>query len=212
MSRPLAHTVLDLLAGALTPMTRLVDAMGSPLARAWRLARLRSAIVDGAIPVSTQFDGPVHWAGRLRLRLGHACRLGRDVFLETPKGQITLGRNVRVNQGCVLVSYTSVEIGDDTLIGEYVSIRDADHGSAVLNPPVPMRLQEHQSRPIRIGSDVWIARGAVILKGVTIGDGAIVAANSVVTKDVPPGSIVGGVPARALKGRDGIAERSAPTP
>jgi acetyltransferase-like isoleucine patch superfamily enzyme len=105
-----------------------------------------------------------------------------------------------VNAGTVLVSYAGVSIGDECLIGEYVSIRDADHGS---DAATPMRLQAHRKAPIRIGRDVWIARGAVILKGVTIGDGAIVAANSVVTRDVPALAVVAGAPARIIKYRDG---------
>ena len=94
------------------------------------------------------------------------------------------------------MSYSAVTIGNDCLIGEYVSIRDADHGT---EPGTPMRSQAHASAPIVIGDDVWIARGAVILKGVTIGSGAVVAANSVVNRDVEPNSIVGGVPARLLR-------------
>ena len=123
------------------------------------------------------------------------------MFFETCEGgTIRLGRHVRVNAGTVLVSYAGVTIGDECLIGEYVSIRDADHGSV---PGTPMRSQPHTKAAIRIGRDVWIARGAAVLKGVTIGDGAIIAANSVVTKDVPAMAVVGGIPARVLKYRNG---------
>jgi acetyltransferase-like isoleucine patch superfamily enzyme len=191
--RAVAAVVLALL----VPVARLAAALLRPLARLGRLASLR-ARAGNAIPVTTQLDGPVRTAGRPRVRLGEQCRLGRDTFFETRGGAITLGARVRVNTGCLLVSYASISIGDDCLIGEYVSIRDADHGTAT---GTPMRAQPHEAAPIVIGSDVWIARGCVILKGVTIGDGAVVAANSVVNRDVPARAIVGGAPARLLKTR-----------
>jgi acetyltransferase-like isoleucine patch superfamily enzyme len=140
------------------------------------------------------------------MSVGQHCRLGRDVFFDTCGGQITLGKHVRINSGCVLVSYSSIIIGDDCLIGEYVSIRDANHGTRAEGL---MRLQEHASAPIIIGNNVWIARGSVILKGVTIGNGAVVAANSVVNHDVPPNAVVGGVPARLLKMRSSAATQLA---
>lgn len=173
--------------------------LSRPLLRLWRLASLRSR-TDGRVPVSTQFDGPVRSVGRVRLVMGEHCRLGREVFVETCGGRILLGSHVRINSGVVLASYSSISIGNDCMIGEYVTIRDADHGT---EPGAPMRTQAHTSVPIVIGNDVWIARGAVILKGVTIGDGVVVAANSVVNRDVPPNAIVGGVSAKLLKMRAG---------
>lgn len=191
--------VADLLATLFKPVAGVTFFLSRPILRIWRLAWLRSQI-DGHVPVSSQFDGPVHLAGRVRLQMGEHCRLGRGVFFETCGGQITLGSRVRINGGSVFVSYTCISIGNDCLIGEYVSIRDANHGTG---PGAPMRTQTHVSAPIVIGDDVWIARGAVVLKGVTIGSGAVVAANSVVNRDVPPGAIVGGSPARVLKMRTG---------
>ena len=120
--------------------------------------------------------------------------------MTTGDGSIELGAHVRVNQGCVLVSYAALRIGANALIGEYVSIRDADHGMA---DGSPIQSQAHTSAPITIGADVWIARGVVVLKGVTIGDGAVIGANSVVTKDVPAMAVAAGVPARVLKMRTG---------
>ena len=189
----------NLFATLLKPVAMIGFALLRPALRLWRLAATRARI-DGCVPVSTQFDGPVHLAGRVRLDMGEHCRLGRAIFFETCGGRIALGSHVRINGGGVLVSYSSISIGNHCLIGEYVSIRDADHGT---EPGAPMRTQTHVSAPIVIGDDVWIARGAVILKGVTIGNGAVVAANSVVNCDVPPDTVVGGIPAKVLKMRTG---------
>jgi acetyltransferase-like isoleucine patch superfamily enzyme len=179
----------------LAPCVRLLARANRPLVRMWRLTWV-TAWSQGLVPVSTQFDGPVRLPKRIALELGAHCRLGRDVFLDTNGGRIALGNHVRINAGSVLVSYSSITIGDDCLIGEYVSIRDANHGTHVGSP---MRLQPHATAPIIIGNNVWVGRGAVILKGVHIGDGAVVAANSVVTRDVAPGTLVGGVPAKLIK-------------
>lgn len=192
----------SLMANALAPAWSLVDLARRGPARLWRLAGLRARTLPGSsIDARVMFDGPVRTAGKVRLSIGHGTRLGRDVFFETPGGSVTIGTDTRVNQGTLIVSYSSVTIGKCVLIGEYVSIRDADHGMSVTDPPTPMRWQEHVSAPIVIEDDAWIARGVCILKGVRIGTGAVVAANSVVTKDVPPMAIVGGVPAKILKFR-----------
>jgi acetyltransferase-like isoleucine patch superfamily enzyme len=191
---------LQWLAGAVAklvaPMVRGATGLISPLVRVWRLSWLK-AWSTGDIPANTQFDGPTRLPKRIALTLGAHCRLGRDVFLDTNEtGIISLGRHVRINAGSVLVAYASISIGDDCLIGEYVSIRDANHGTQA---GFPMRAQPHSSAPIVIGNNVWIGRGAVILKGVRIGDGAVIAANSVVTHDVASGTLVGGVPARFIR-------------
>lgn len=199
--------VLDVVAAASFAAAlaiRILERGARPWLRLWRLVRLQ-ARVDGAVPVTTQFDGPVETGGRTRLELGEHCRLGRNVFFETGDGGvIRLGANVRLNTGVFIVSHAEITIGRDCLIAEYASIRDADHGYV---PGQLMRLQPHTARPIRIGDGAWIARGAVVLKGVTIGEGAIVGANSVVTRDVPAMAIVAGAPARII-GRRGEPART----
>ncbi len=189
--------VINMTTALFEPIARISAGMSKPFLRLWRLAWLRSW-TSGRIHVTTEFDGPVRVTGRLSITMNEHCRLGRDVFFDTCGGVITLGEHVRINTGCVLVSYSSIVIGNDCLIGEYVSIRDANHG---IEGDGPIRLQAHTSAPIVIGNNVWISRGSVILKGVTIGDGAVVAANSVVNRDVPSLAIVGGIPARVLKMR-----------
>ncbi|SMH29095.1 sugar O-acetyltransferase [Maritimibacter sp. HL-12] len=108
--------------------------------------------------------------------------------------EIVFGRGVFLNYGCVILDVARVEIGDRVQIGPYVQILTADH---------PRNAAERATgaewgRPIRIGADAWIGGGAILLPGVSIGEGAIVAAGAVVTRDVPAGTTVAGNPARPL--------------
>lgn len=155
-----------------------------------------------AVPASTQFDGPVRVTGTGKVKLGEYCRLGRDVLFETTgDGQIVVGERVRINAGSVLTAHAGIQIGDDSLIGEYVSIRDANHG---LKTGELIRKQPHESARIRIGRDVWIGRGCCVLKGILIDDGAVVGANSVLTQSVPKGSIFAGIPAKSIGNRPNV--------
>lgn len=93
-----------------------------------------------------------------------------------------------------------VEIGNDVMMGPDVVIMSISHETA--RPGIPMIQQGAVERkPVRIGNDVWIGTRAIILPGVRIGDGAIIGAGSVVTRDVPALAVVGGVPARVIKHR-----------
>lgn len=105
---------------------------------------------------------------------------------------IRLGAGVFMNFNCVILDVVEVEIGDMTQIGPGVQILTADH------PRDPaLRAQGLEfGRPIRIGRNVWIGAGALIMPGVTIGDDALIGAGSVVTRDVPAGVTVVGNPAR----------------
>ncbi len=193
--RGLGWQVVSGVATALAVPWRGVRFLARMPVRLGRLARMRAAC-EGVVPASTQFDGPVHTLGRPHVRLGEHCRLGRNVTLETSaEGRIVLGSNVWLNTGCVVVACSRMEVGDHTLIGEYVSIRDTNHGQAA---GALIQEQGSVTESISIGRDVWIGRGAVVLPGVTIGDGAVVGANAVVTRDIPAGAIVAGVPARSL--------------
>ncbi len=173
----------------------------NPFRPAWRrifyTARLKASVK--ALPHSVQCDGPVDVVGTNNVVVGERCRLGKDVVLETQEdGEIVLGADVRVNQGCVIASHSKIEIGDCALVGEYVSIRDANHN---MDDGVPMRFQPHTTTPIKIGANVWIGRGSCVLRGVAIGEGSVIAANSVVNKDIPPNVLAAGSPARVIRQR-----------
>jgi maltose O-acetyltransferase len=105
---------------------------------------------------------------------------------------ISLGRGVFLNFNCVILDVVEVVIGDGTQIGPGVQILTADHP----RDPVERATGLEWGKPIRIGRNVWIGAGALIMPGVTIGDDAIVGAGSVVTRNVPLGATVVGNPAR----------------
>ncbi|GAB3631917.1 sugar O-acetyltransferase [Microbacterium shaanxiense] len=106
---------------------------------------------------------------------------------------ITLGKRIFINAGCKFQDQGGISIGDDCLIGHNVVIATLNHDLA------PSRRADMHPAPVSIGRNVWIGANATILAGVTIGDDAVVAAASVVTKDVPAGSIVVGSPARVVR-------------
>lgn len=105
---------------------------------------------------------------------------------------IRVGGGVSLNFGCVLLDVAVIEIGDLCQIGPLVQIVTADHP----RDPALRRLGYESGAAVRIGSNVWIGAGAIVLPGVSIGDDAIVGAGSVVTRDVPAGATVMGNPAR----------------
>lgn len=108
--------------------------------------------------------------------------------------EIRVGRNVFINQNCTFYDLGGLDIGDDVMIGPNVSIITTGHP---LEPS--QRRAVTIGKPIVIERNVWIAAGATIIGGVTVGENSVVAAGSVVTKDVPPNTLVGGNPARVIR-------------
>ncbi|WP_439649746.1 sugar O-acetyltransferase [Gymnodinialimonas ulvae] len=125
--------------------------------------------------------------------------VGENALIEAPFHcaygiNIHLGCNVYLNANCVILDSGRVEIGDGTMIGPGVQIYCADH-----HRDVELRRQGiERALPVRIGADVWIGGGAIVMPGVRVGDQAIIGAGSVVTKDVAAGARVVGNPARPL--------------
>jgi len=120
------------------------------------------------------------------------------VQIDSPS-KLKIGNNVSVNRGCILHAGGEIEIGNDVLIGPAVIIYSQNHSYRDLSKKIIN--QGYNTKKVNIGSNVWIAANAIILPGVTIGEGAVVAAGSVVTKDVDPNTIVGGNPAIFIKNR-----------
>ena len=106
---------------------------------------------------------------------------------------IHLGKNVFINSGCHFQDQGGIYIGDGTFIGHNVILATLNHD---LNPN---SRGDMWPKPIHLGKKVWIGSGAIVLPGVTIGDNSVIAAGSVVTKNVPENSVYGGNPAKLIK-------------
>lgn len=106
---------------------------------------------------------------------------------------ITIGKNVFFNSGCRFQDQGGIVIGDGVLIGHNVVIATINHGLD------PKEERKNHYAPVAIGNHAWIGSNATILPGVTVGEWAVVAAGSVVTKNVEPYTVVGGVPAKVIK-------------
>ncbi|EYF03252.1 sugar O-acetyltransferase [Chondromyces apiculatus] len=107
---------------------------------------------------------------------------------------IRVGKNVFINQCCTLMDIGGIDIADDVMIGPKVNLVTSSH---------PVEPAERRARalaePISLKKNVWISTAATILAGVTVGEYSVVAAGAVVTRDVPPNSLVAGVPARVIR-------------
>ncbi|MFP1677278.1 acyltransferase [Alloalcanivorax sp. C16-2] len=132
------------------------------------------------------------------IRIGDHTHLAADCVLHGP---LTLGEHVSINHHATLEGGAAgIEIGDHTRIAAYATLYAFDHG---LDAGALVREQPVRSRGIRIGRDVWLGARAGVVDGVTIGDHAVVGMGTVVTRDVPPWTIVAGNPARPIGRRPG---------
>lgn len=121
--------------------------------------------------------------------------LGNNEVLNS--GMLKIGCNFSMNCYSRIVCYDSIEIGNNVMMAEFVTIIDHNHAFMLHNGN--LNTTGHTSSPIKIGNNVWIADKVSILKGVTIGSNVVIGANSVVTKNIPSNSIAAGIPAKVLK-------------
>ena len=157
---------------------------------------LLAAALREPLPASVIVLGKVFIHGTGHIRIGENVLLYPNVHLETQEdGRIEIGDDVVISRGTHIVALTEVSIGKGSMIGEYTSIRDANHSR---DPGRAIRDSGHTAKPIEIGREVWLGRGVAVLGGVQIGDKATVGANAVVTRDVPQGLTVVGIPATPI--------------
>jgi acetyltransferase-like isoleucine patch superfamily enzyme len=139
-----------------------------------------------------------------QVEIGHNCTLEHHIYFKfdgiwQPGRAIRIGNNVFLGTGCEFNISQGIEIGDGALIASGCRFIDHNHGMLI---GTPMRTQPGAQQAIKLGSDVWLGCNVVVLKGVEIGSGAIVAAGAVVTKSILSNEIWAGVPARKIGQRN----------
>ncbi len=126
--------------------------------------------------------------------IGHGCKI------RAHEGRVEIGAQTVLGQECTISAFQHVAIGRECIVADRVMLIDFDHGAAEVERPV--RLQGIYKRDVSVGHNVWIGYGVCVLRGVTVGDNAILGTSAVVTGDVPANAVVGGVPARVLRMRE----------
>lgn len=150
--------------------------------------------------ITSEINGSFHTADELRGLFSEL--IGKEVgekfglfppFYADYGQNITVGENVFINSGCCFQDQGGIEIGDNVLIGQQVVIATLNHDLT------PEKRGSMLPAPVKIGNNVWVGAHATLLAGVTVGDNAVIAAGAVVNRDVPPNTVVGGVPAKIIK-------------
>ena len=155
-----------------------------------------------------QTDGPVFFGRDLEIEIGRSgtVRFGRFVWvgdgtkIRCHEGVVEIGAKTVIGQDCTISAYRLVRIGEQCVIADRAMFIDFDHG--VVEVERPIRVQGIYMRDVAVGSNVWVGYGACVLRGVNVGDNAILGTSTVVTRDIPANAVVAGVPARILRMRD----------
>jgi acetyltransferase-like isoleucine patch superfamily enzyme len=192
---------------------------GGPLAFL-RFARQRSMLRRGYLPLLARWMWlKLRWRGRLRtdglcfvgpgvkfeigpdatVTLGRWSWIGHNSKVRAHEGHVSIGAKSVLGQECTISAYQHISIGRECIIADRVMMIDFDHGMVEVERPI--REQGIYKRDVNVGHNVWIGYGACVLRGVTIGDNAVVGTSSVVTGEVPANAVVGGIPARLIRMR-----------
>jgi tetrahydrodipicolinate N-succinyltransferase len=139
---------------------------------------------------------PRQW-GDITIKKGASLDDGVVLLCSGPAkmDKLVIGQDAYINRNTMVDAHEHVEIGRNCIIGPHCYITDGNHGMAAGES---VQSQPMQANPVIMEDDVWLGAGVIILSGIRIGQGAVVGAGAVVTKDVPPNTIVAGVPARSM--------------
>lgn len=167
---------------------------------------LRSKLISWNIRI---IRFPIDIRGRRYIDFGTGFTTGRncrmDVFDSKSRGKsLIFGNNVQLNDNVHIVCEDSIIIGNNVLMASHIFISDCSHGSYKGDendtpPTIPPAKRPLPSKPIIIGSNVWIGEGVIVMPGVKIGDGCLIGAHSIVSCDVPDNSVAVGSPLRIVK-------------
>lgn len=138
------------------------------------------------------------------LSAGYYCRFEVYPKDNDKRKRLIFGKNIQLNDFVHISAIERVEIGDNCLMASHIYISDNSHGiygggENESSPETPPECREYITSPVKIGKNCWIGEGVIIMPGVTIGDGCVIGAHSIVNSDIPPASIAVGSPARVVK-------------
>lgn len=171
------------------------DTSADPAREAYANELFQEAIRIG-MELNTKYHTPEELReimGRLTgKKIDESFRLFPPFYTDFGKN-ITIGKDVFINSCCHFQDQGGITIGDGTMIGHSVVLATINHDLE------PEKMRKNHYAPITIGKYVWIGSNVTILPGISVGDWAVVAAGAVVTKDIPPFTVVGGVPAKVIK-------------
>jgi len=148
----------------------------------------------------------------ISLTTGVACRFDCFAGCDSNTKKLVFGKNVQINDYVHIVAMENVSVGDNVLIASHVFISDNSHGSYKgdendSHPIEPPTERKYVTSPVVIGKNTWIGEGVIIMPGVTIGDGCVIGAHSVVSKSIPNYMVAVGAPAKAIKKFNFISNR-----
>jgi acetyltransferase-like isoleucine patch superfamily enzyme len=166
---------------------------------AWLKLRWRGRLVTDGLC----FVGPgvtLEIGKDAKIHLGRGSWIGHGCKLRAHEGEVRIGAKSVIGQECTISSFQHVSIGRECIVADRVMLIDFDHG--VVEVERPVRLQGIYKRDVRVGNNVWVGYGACFLRGVTVGDNAVIGTYSVVNRDVPANAVAAGVPVKVLRMRD----------
>jgi acetyltransferase-like isoleucine patch superfamily enzyme len=177
------------------------------LSRDYALLLVRFAWLKLRYGRRLQTDGICFICPRVKLEIGrHATlRIGRWAWIghaskiRVHEGEVSIGAKTVIGQETTISAFQHISIGRECIIADRVMLIDFDHGVTEVERPI--RLQGIYKRDVHVGHNVWIGYGACVLRGVGVGDNAIVGTSAVVTTEVPANAVVAGVPARVIRMR-----------
>ncbi len=158
------------------------------------------SLFQEAIRIGMELNNQYHTPREIREIMGRltgkpiddTIRLFPPLYTDFGKN-IHIGKDVFINSGCHFQDQGGITIGDGAMIGHNVVLATINHDL------LPCNRRKNHYAPVRIGAHVWIGSNATVLPGVTVGEWSVVAAGAVVSKDVPPFTVAGGVPAKVIK-------------
>jgi acetyltransferase-like isoleucine patch superfamily enzyme len=171
----------------------------------WRL-RNRDVVTEGFVFLGRRVELSAR-RGYGRLVVGRWVHLGDGNAIRCHEGNLRIGDKVVFGRSSTINCYLDVEIGATTIVADWVYVCDFDH--VYDDILVPIKDQGIVKTPVRIGPDCWVGTKVTVLRGSTIGHGSVLAAHAVVRGDVPPMSVVAGVPGRVVKDRAAMYEAAA---